>query len=120
MTDNTNHVVACADLGHRAGAKDFQIGWDCPHVPDEGDGHNCPNVTWWASVQWRGTRIMVDQHASPSAAALALAERILEGGSCRCGRTITLVGEPDRCQWQLIGARWEPGCDAPSITGHSP
>lgn len=116
MSLDADPVIACVDLAGRAGAKDFQIGWDCPHVADEGDGHHCPDVTWWASVQWRGTRTMVDGHPTPAFAAIALAVRILHGGGCKCGRPVTITaGEPDQCWWRLIGQRWEPGCDAPPI-----
>lgn len=105
-------VTACADLVGRSGAAEFEIGWTCPHTPGEPDGHTCPDVTWYASAIFKGARITVDEHASPTTAALALAERLLRGATCKCGSPVTMsdFGRPG-CRWQLVGQRWEPGCD---------
>jgi hypothetical protein len=112
---NDDVVVALADLAGRSGARDLNIGWDCPHVPAADDGHSCGQVTWWASVSYQGARLMVDQHHAPSVAALALAERILDGASCRCGQRVTLTDDRPGCRWRLAGPRWEPSCDVPSL-----
>ena len=83
---DTAAVVASADLVNQAGGRGFQIGWTCPHVPDEEDGHNCPDVTWYAHAQWKGSRLTVEGHPDPGAAATALAVRVLDGGRCRVAR----------------------------------
>lgn len=59
---------------------------------------------------------MTQDHRSPSGAALALAERLLRGATCRCKRRVLLSDDGDGCRWRLIGNRWEPGCDVPPIT----
>lgn len=105
---NGDAVVACADLVGRCGATEFKIGWLHDDVPIEQAG-------WWAHAQYRGARISVDERRSPSEAALALAERLLRGAACRCGNTVTLADGRDGCRWRLLGKRWEPGCDAPSV-----
>lgn len=108
-------VIACADLVGRAGASGFEMAWDCPHVPDEPDDHTCLGVTWSATATYRGARLIADEHRTPSAAALALAERLLSGAVCRCGQPVSLADERPGCRWRLLGKRWEPGCDARSV-----
>lgn len=101
-------VVACADLAGRCGARDFEIGHLHDDVPVEEAG-------WFASVSFKGARINVDEHRSPTAAALALAERLLKGAICRCRKPVTLDDDKPGCRWRLMGKRWEPGCDAPPV-----
>lgn len=109
-------VVAAADLGKRAGAKTFEIMWECPHTPDEEYGHNCEDITWHATAMYNGTRLAAEGPTA-EAAALAFAARILEGGRCRCGRKAAVLApfDSDSCLWRLEGDRWEPECDAPPI-----
>jgi hypothetical protein len=109
-------VVACADLVGRAGASALELGWTCPHVPGELDGHNCPDVTWYATAVYKGARLTVDEHPSPTTAALALAERLLRGATCKCGKEVAMSDGRDGCRWQLVGQRWKPGCDAAPVT----
>jgi hypothetical protein len=106
---NDDMVVACADLAGRAGASEFQIGFVHDDVPSEDAG-------WYAHAQYRGARLTAKDHRSPTGAALALSERILSGATCRCGQRVTLSDGAAGCRWQLLGRRWEPGCDAPTIT----
>lgn len=101
-------VEACADLVDRAGAVEFEIGHVHEDVPVEEAG-------WYAVAKYRGARITAEDHRSPTAAALALAERLLAGAACRCGKSVTLDDDKPGCRWQLLGKRWEPGCDAPPI-----
>lgn len=105
---NDDIVVACADLVGRAGASGFEIGYLHDDVPVEEAG-------WYAFATYQGARVMVDDHRSPTAAALALAERLLRGAACRCRKPVTLSDSQPGCRWRLAGARWEPGCDAPSV-----
>jgi hypothetical protein len=123
-----DEVLACVDLVGRAGARGFAMGY----LRD-----NPKNPGWWAHAQYRGRRIAVENHATPNCAARALAERLLIGGQCRCGKLVALSKEGARafdstlvtgerwtpeqarkagqCLWRLDGQRWEPGCDAPSL-----
>lgn len=106
---NDDIVTACADLVGRAGAREFEIGYLHDDVPVEEAG-------WYAHATYQGARIQVQDHRSPTAAALALAERLLHNARCRCGNTVTLSDDqPGRCRWRLLGARWEPGCDAAPV-----
>lgn len=108
-------VEALADLVGRAGAGALEIAWSCPHTPDEPPGHQCDRVVWSAQANYRGARIITAEHRSPSAACLALSERLLSGATCRCRRPVTLDDTRPGCRWQLMGKRWEPGCDAEPI-----
>lgn len=101
-------VNACAHLAERSGAVEFQIGFLSEDVP-----------LWYAHAKYQGTRIITQNHESRTAAALALSQRLLDRAGCRCGQTVTLVDGRDGCRWRLVGARWEPGCDAPPITVHA-
>lgn len=105
---NEDAVMACADLVGRTGASGFEIGYLHDDVPIEAAG-------WYAVAFFRGTRITADDHKSPSLAAMGLAERLLRGGACRCGKTVVLSGTGG-CRWRLNGPRWEPGCTAPPVT----
>jgi hypothetical protein len=106
---NGDAVMACADLVGRAGANGFEMGYlhdDAPTVEEAG---------WYATAFYRGARVSADDHKSPTLAATALAERLLRGASCRCGRTVVLRDGADGCRWRLVGKRWEPGCDAEPV-----
>lgn len=105
---NSDVVIACADLVGRAGGKDFEIGYVHDDVPVEEAG-------WYAVARYRGARLTAADHRSPSTAAVALAERLLTGGRCRCGEGVTLADDRPGCRWRLVGKRWEPGCDARPI-----
>ena|SRR5690242_1177222 len=102
---NEDAIIACADLAGRAGARDFEIGFldDDPKQP-----------RWYAVASYQGARIMTDEHRSPSTAAMALAERLLSGATCRCGKPVVLSGGGG-CRWRLLGQRWEPSCDAAPV-----
>lgn len=105
---NGDAVIACADLVGRSGATDFKIGYLHDDVPLEEAG-------WYAHAQYRGARITIEDRRSPSEAALALAERLLRGAACRCGKRVSLGDDSTGCRWQLMGKRWEPGCDAEPV-----
>lgn len=105
---SSDMVLACAALVGRAGAKGFELGYLHDDVPVDEAG-------WYAQALYNGARITVQDHRSPDGAALALAQRLLSGAACRCGRLVTLNDEAAGCRWQLMGQSWEPSCDAPSI-----
>ena len=98
---NDDVVMACAQLIGRSGASGFEIGYLHDDVPVEEAG-------WYAHAQFQGARITVQDHRSPTGAALALAERLLSGATCRCRRPVTLSDGQDGCRWRLVGNRWEP------------
>lgn len=100
-------VVACADLVGRCGAKSYEIGY-VHDVPSEEAG-------WWASAEFQGAKILVEDHRSPSAAATALARRLLLNAGCRCGQTATTTPGADGCLWTLVGKKWLPGCRAEPV-----
>ncbi len=107
-------VVACADLIGRCGAKDFEIGFLREDVPIEEAG-------WYAKARYNEHTFDSGEHRLPGGAARALAERLLEGGLCKCGQQVTLTDDKPGCRWRLTNppepaaTRWESGCDAPSI-----
>lgn len=134
--DDRDQVIACADLVGRAGARKFEIGYLHDDVPPEQAG-------WYAHAVYRGARITVEDQPGPAAAATALAERLLTGARCRCGRlvklrvygalafhktrladgsqwTISDAAQAGQCQWRRHKDRWEPSCPAPQDQRTSP
>lgn len=105
---NDDVVMACAELVGRSGASGFEIGYLHDDVPIEEAG-------WYAHAQFKGARITVQDHRSPSSAALALGERLLRGATCRCLNTVSLSDARPGCRWRLVGKRWEPGCNAKPV-----
>lgn len=102
-------VVATAELASRAGATNFKIA----HLRGDPD-----DAGWFAVAYYQGARLSSPQCPSPSAACLALAERMLSGATCRCRQPVTLSDSRPGCRWRLAGPRWEPGCDAPPIVSY--
>lgn len=102
-------IKACAHLVERAGASGFEIGHLHDDVPVEA-------AAWYAIAFYQGARITVDDHRSPTAAALALAERLLAGATCRCRQPVTLSDTIPGCRWRLVGDRWKPGCKVAPIS----
>jgi hypothetical protein len=110
---NEDAVMACADLVGRAGASDFEIGYLHDDVPVEQAG-------WYAVAKFQGARLTAEDHQSPTLAAMALSERLLRGAACRCRQPVTLSDSGQGCRWRLVGKKWEPGCDAPSVHVEGP
>jgi hypothetical protein len=101
---DTPEVLAAAELGGRTGAQGFELGWsdDEPGTPSEKRG-------WYARAAYRGAVIAVDDHAGPSAAALAFAQRVMENAQCQhCKRLVTLnpAGAYARDVTLLDGRTW--------------
>lgn len=104
---------------------DYQMPeWLNMRCHQRGEPFWCPaghqQAGWYAHVKYRGARITVDDRRSPTEAAMALAERLLRGAACRCGKTVTLNDRGGGCRWRLLGKKWEPGCDAPPVTIDGP
>lgn len=105
MLEPDDLIIACKNLVSRAGASAFEIGY----LSDE------PPHRWYAHAQYRNARITVEDHPTAALAVLALTYRLLRGALCRCGNPVALSDDHSGCRWQLVGSRWEPGCDAPPI-----
>lgn len=123
VMNGTEPVIAAADLIGRSGAKEFAIGYARENVPTEDAG-------WWAEAKYKGARISVEERRTPGEAAEALAEKILTGAKCQCGRDVTLSDDaelgheaagdtlaalgltaPGHCRWRRHGPRWRQGCE---------
>lgn len=121
-------VVAAADLVGRAGATGFEIGYLYDDVPPE-------QAAWYAHAQYKGARIIAENHPHPADAAEALAVKLLTGAKCKCGRLVALdtdgaiafrkpvmadgstftaaeARRAGQCRWRREGKRWTSGCDA--------
>lgn len=135
-------VIAAADLVGRAGAVKFQIGYiesdlrgELPADDEQValDDALASAVTWYAHAQYRGARIIAENHSSPGDAAEALARRLLTGARCSCGKLVALQAggaiayqrpvmadgstfpiteavKDGQCRWTRHGARWEREC----------
>lgn len=128
--NDRDRVIACADLVGRSGARQFQIGYLHEDVPMESAG-------WYAHAMFRGVRITAQDQSGPAQAAMALAEKVLTGAKCRCGRLVALrpdgavafrkthmadgsewtaaeAAKAGQCRWRLAGDKWEPSCPVPA------
>lgn len=116
---------AIADLCHRSGARQLEIGW----LYDEDDvEYATRGACWWAKAQYRGARIIAEDHDNPASAADHLAAQILDGGRCQfCQHATqaaaTALGElvPARggpCLWRRDGDTWVAGCGAQPSSSH--
>lgn len=102
-------ILATAVLVERCGASGFDIGFT-------GDGTGASeDANWYAQCYFQGARLMVGDRHSPEEACLALSIRLLDQATCRCLRPVSISDDRPGCRWRLIGAKWEPGCTAPSI-----
>jgi hypothetical protein len=110
--DDAVIVQACADLADRTGSISWHMGYTDP--PEETP--DAP-AKWYCHVTFQGARIGVSDMDGPVAAAMALAVRLLRGASCRCGKTVTLLGRNDqqRCLWRILNGRWESSCNEEPI-----
>ena len=119
-------MVAAVELVGRTGAKNLQIGFLHDDVPSE-------QAAWYAHAQYQGTRITVENKASPLEAAEGLARQLLAGGQCtHCKKVITLSDSAiarDKiliggvrwskeaqvaaglCRWRRAGKTWKRGCE---------
>lgn len=125
LDDDAFH--AAVELVGRTGATGFQIGYLHDDVPPE-------KAAWYAHAQYKGARIIAEDHPGPIEAAEALARRLLTGAKCTaCGGLITLsdsgafayssatladgtvwdvktAAAAGQCRWTRVGAHWEKGC----------
>jgi len=100
-------LIAAVDLVGRSGATNFEVGYLHDDVPSERAG-------WYAQAQYRGARLIAEDHRGPIEAAEALARRVLAGAECaHCHRPVVLGGgvELSACRWTRRGARWARGCE---------
>lgn len=129
--DDENAIIATADLAERSGARQFEVGYLHDGVPVR-------KAAWFASAQYAGTRLIVENRRGPVQACRSLANKILTGAKCKCGKLVALsdagaiaydksthvggtqwtveeAAAAGQCRWTLIGRRWEPSCDAPPM-----
>lgn len=124
-----DRLIAAVDLAGRAGARGLEIGYLNEDPADPG---------WYAFAQYAGARIIAEGHATPVAAAEALARDLMTGARCAgCGRLVSLDGisafaftrgtladgtvttaaeeqaraaERGLCHWTRAGRRWDGAC----------
>lgn len=123
-------IIATCDLVGRSGARSLEIGHVHDDVPAEEAG-------WYAHAQYRGARIIEQDHRGPVEAVEALARRLLDGAMCtHCRGLIALsdagamvypgtartdgstwtATEVDaarhrpQCRYRRDGKRWVRGC----------
>lgn len=106
QTKRLDAVVAAADLCARAGASQFEVGYEDDDLP----------ARWYCSVLYQGHLLKVGEQPHPSLAADMLAARILRGGRCtNCNRTVTVaeggVNYKRECRWYREGDAWVQGCN---------
>lgn len=119
-------VIACADLVGRSGATEFKIGWLHDDVPPE-------EAAWYAQAQYRGARIIAENHRGPIEAMEDLMRQLLTGAQCKCGKLVALsdhgavaygshmadgsfwsvqqAAKAGQCRWRRMGPRWVRGCE---------
>lgn len=119
---------AAVDLVGRSGAKTFEIGYLHEGVP-------ITEASWYAQAQYKGARIVSENHQGPVEAAEGLARRLLTGAKCtHCLGLIALSdagatfypgnhlpdGSPftekearsrKQCRYRRVGDKWIRGCE---------
>ncbi len=128
MSARDDVLFAALDLVGRTGARELQIGYLHDDVPVDQAG-------WFATVLYRGVKVIEQDHRGPVEAAEALARRLMTGGQCRCGALVALSdagafaygsarlldGTPwdaetaaaaGQCRWTREGRRWYGACGA--------
>jgi hypothetical protein len=126
-SDEKNRMIAATELVGRTGATGLEIAYLHDDVPSEEAG-------WYAAVQYKGSRILVEDHVGPVQALDALVERLLTGARCHhCKGLVALTpfgatafnghlvdgsewsisdaAKAPQCLWRRAGARWIRGCE---------
>jgi len=121
-------MTAGLDLVGRSGARSLEVGYLHDDVPAERAG-------WYATAQFQGARVIVEDMPGPVEAIEGLARRLLTGAQCRCGGLVALSdagavvfgkahlvdGSPwdaatsagrAQCRWTRHGRRWVSACGA--------
>jgi hypothetical protein len=119
-------ILACVDLIGRTGATNLEFGHLHDDVPVE-------EACWYAQAQYKGARIIEENHRGPTEAAEALARHVMKGARCNCGKLVALsdsgafaftestlldgtewnaeqAAAAGQCRWRRVGPRWEPAC----------
>lgn len=128
MPDDPALTAGVLLIGH-TGARTLEIGFLHDDVPID-------EASWWASADYQGTRVMVENHLGPVEAVEGLAKKLLVGARCQwCMGLVALdehgafayaggvmldgskmpdtaegIGALGQCLWERHDARWEPGC----------
>ncbi len=103
---NNDRLDAALDAIGRSGAQHLEVGYLNEDAPTS------EQADWYATAQWRGTKITAEHHTGPAEAAEALVRKVLDGGTCvHCANTISLTaGHRGLCRWTRQGNRWTRGC----------
>lgn len=136
LTLDEDAIAAAGDVIRRSGARGFELGY----TNDEAT--RVEDAAWFAWADYGGTRIIVENRASPEEAAEALARRLLTGAKCKhCSGLVALsddgaVAYPGlmrdgstmtveqartmrQCRWTREGPKWVPGCTKDRHPGRS-
>jgi hypothetical protein len=123
-------LIACVELVGRTGATKFEIGY----LNDEDDPCFAKHgAQWWAHAEYRGQRIISEDHPGPVEAADGLARKLLTGAKCKCGALVSLSDDgavftsgrmvdgstwtaeeaeaAGQCRWSRHGRHWRRGCE---------
>jgi len=126
--DEDRLVAAVLLIGH-TGAKNFEYGYLHDGVP-------IAEAAWWATAQYQGAKLSVENKVGPLEAIEGLAVKLLTGGRCQwCKGLVALslegavafpgtamidgsrmpeseaeIAAMGQCLWRRNGKRWEPGC----------
>lgn len=125
---NDDAIAAAVDLVGRTGARRLEVGYLYDNVPPEEAG-------WYAQVQYKGARVIEENHRGPAEALEALARRLLTGAKCNhCHKLVALSARgalayaagtlvdgtrwtaeqaraAGQCRWTREGRRWKRGCE---------
>lgn len=128
MDFDMDAAVAATELVGRTGAKGLEFGYLHDDVPID-------QAAWYAFAQYKGARIIEENHRGPVEALEALARQILTGAKCNhCGGLVALSdrgalayaastlidGTPwnieqtrdtKQCRWRRVGRTWKRGCE---------
>lgn len=124
-------LVATMDLIGRSGAKNTEIGW----LNDPGEpAYEKHGAQWWIKAQYKGARIITEDHPGPTEACEAIAQQILKGAKCKCGKLVALgafgafayfeghmadgttwtaaeAAAAGQCRWRRRGKKWRRDCE---------
>lgn len=124
-------LLATVDLVGRSGAKNFEIGW----LNDPGEpAYEKHGPQWWIKAQYKGARLITENHPGPNEACDAFGVQILTGAKCKCGKLVALSAsgaiayddvlmadgstwtaerarKAGQCRWVRRGPRWKRYCE---------
>jgi hypothetical protein len=102
---DTDALFAAVELVGRTGAKGLEVGYLHEDVPVD-------QAAWYATAQYQGAKVFVENHTGPVEAVEDLAAQLMEGGLCtNCNRQVSLTKHAFLyCRYVRQGRSWIPGC----------